>query len=49
MRQRHRLGGAFVALAQDVGGSNSSGLHDAFGGGNIVPLAAFYDANGQGP
>jgi hypothetical protein len=20
-----------------------------FGGGNVLPLAAFYDANGQGP
>ncbi len=47
MPNRHRLNGAFVALAQDVGGANKSGLHDALGGGNSMPLTAFYDANGK--
>jgi len=47
MPNRHHLNGAFVALAQDVGGANKSGLHDALGGGNSMPLTAFYDTNGK--
>lgn len=47
MPERHQLKGAFAALAQDVGGANRSGLHDALGGGNSMPLTAFYDAQGQ--
>ena len=47
MPERHRLAGAFAALAQDVGGANRSGLHDALGGGNSMPLTAFYDASGK--
>lgn len=46
MPRRHHLLGSFAALAQDVGGSNGSGLHDALGGGNTMPLTAFYDSNG---
>ncbi|GAC1611485.1 MAG: hypothetical protein NVS3B26_24820 [Mycobacteriales bacterium] len=46
MPNRHHLVGAFTALAQDVSGANGSGLHDALGGGNSMPLTAFYDANG---
>ncbi|MEP7021432.1 MAG: TlpA disulfide reductase family protein [Pseudonocardiales bacterium] len=47
MPRRHHLLGSFAALAQDVGGSNGSGLHDALGGGNTMPLTAFYDSNGK--
>jgi thiol-disulfide isomerase/thioredoxin len=47
MPNRHHLPGAFSALARDVGGANNSGLHDALGGGNAMPLTAFYDANGK--
>ena len=46
MPDRHHLVGSFAALAQDVAGANGSGLHDALGGGNSMPLTAFYDANG---
>lgn len=46
MPDRHHLKGSFAALAQDVAGANGSGLHDALGGGNSMPLTAFYDANG---
>ena len=46
MPERHHLLGSFAALARDVGGANGSGLHDALGGGNTMPLTAFYDANG---
>jgi len=46
MPDRHHLKGSFTALAQDVAGANGSGLHDALGGGNSMPLTAFYDANG---
>ncbi|GAC1608271.1 MAG: hypothetical protein NVS3B26_04500 [Mycobacteriales bacterium] len=46
MPNRHHLVGSFAALAQDVAGANGSGLHDALGGGNSMPLTAFYDANG---
>ncbi len=46
MPDRHHLTGSFTALAQDVAGANGSGLHDALGGGNSMPLTAFYDANG---
>lgn len=34
-------------LAKDVDGAQGSGLHDALGGGNSMPLTAFYDANGK--
>lgn len=47
MPNRHHLVGAFAALAHDEGGANGSGLHDALGGGNTMPLTAFYDANGK--
>ncbi len=46
MPNRHHLVGSFAALAHDVAGANGSGLHDALGGGNSMPLTAFYDANG---
>ncbi len=46
MPKRHGLVGSFAALAQDVGGANGSGLHDELGGGNSMPLTAFYDSTG---
>jgi cytochrome c biogenesis protein CcmG, thiol:disulfide interchange protein DsbE len=39
------LAGAFAALARDAG-SNGNGLHVALGGGNTMPLTAFYGAEG---
>lgn len=40
------LADAFAALARDVG-PNGNGLHAALGGGNTMPLTAFYGANGR--
>jgi cytochrome c biogenesis protein CcmG, thiol:disulfide interchange protein DsbE len=40
------LAGAFAALARDVG-SNGNGLHAALGGGNTMPMTAFYAADGR--
>jgi len=40
------LSGAFAALARDVG-RDGGGLHAALGGGNTMPLTAFYDADGR--
>jgi thiol-disulfide isomerase/thioredoxin len=40
------LPGAFAALARDVG-PDGNGLHAALGGGNTMPLTAFYGANGR--
>ncbi|MGI8697753.1 MAG: hypothetical protein ACR2J0_01210, partial [Mycobacteriales bacterium] len=45
MPNRHHI--TWWPLAKDVGGSNGSGLHDALGGGNSMPLTAFYDASGR--
>jgi cytochrome c biogenesis protein CcmG/thiol:disulfide interchange protein DsbE len=42
----HQYGLAGWPLARDVGGANSSGLHDALGGQGM-PLTAFYDAGGR--
>jgi thiol-disulfide isomerase/thioredoxin len=44
--QRYHLDEAFAALASDVGGAKQDGLHAALGGGNRMPLTAFYDATG---
>jgi cytochrome c biogenesis protein CcmG/thiol:disulfide interchange protein DsbE len=41
-----RLAGAFAALASDVG-PNGNDLHAALGGGNTMPMTAFYDADGS--
>jgi thiol-disulfide isomerase/thioredoxin len=40
------LAGAFTALASDVG-PNGNDLHAALGGGNTMPMTAFYGANGR--
>jgi cytochrome c biogenesis protein CcmG/thiol:disulfide interchange protein DsbE len=45
MPTRHGI--TWWPLARDVGGSNGSGLHQALGGGNSMPLTAFYDADGR--
>ena len=43
---RFHLAGAFTALARDVGPDGNS-LHAALGGGNTMPLTAFYGADGR--
>jgi cytochrome c biogenesis protein CcmG, thiol:disulfide interchange protein DsbE len=40
------LAGAFAALSRDAG-PNGNGLHAALGGGNTMPLTAFYGADGR--
>jgi cytochrome c biogenesis protein CcmG/thiol:disulfide interchange protein DsbE len=40
------LAGSFAALARDVG-PDGNGLHAALGGGNTMPLTAFYGADGK--
>ena len=40
------LSGAFAALARDVG-PGGGGLHAALGGGNTMPLTAFYGVGGR--
>lgn len=45
MPTRHGI--TWWPLARDIGGSNGSGLHQALGGGNSMPLTAFYDADGR--
>jgi thiol-disulfide isomerase/thioredoxin len=44
MPNRHHI--TWWPLARDVGGAHGSGLHDALGGGNSMPLTAFYDPTG---
>jgi thiol-disulfide isomerase/thioredoxin len=44
MPKRHGI--TWWPLARDVAGSNRSGLHDALGGGNAMPLTAFYSPQG---
>ena len=43
---RFHLAGSFTALARDVG-PNGNDLHAALGGGNTMPLTAFYSASGR--
>jgi thiol-disulfide isomerase/thioredoxin len=45
MPRRHHI--TWWPLARDVKGSQHSGLHDALGGGNSMPLTAFYDQHGK--
>jgi len=40
------LAGSFAALARDVG-PDGNDLHAALGGGNTMPLTAFYGADGK--
>ena len=47
MADQYGLARAGATVLKDVGGANSSGLHDALGGGNNMPLTAFYDAQGH--
>lgn len=44
--RRYHLDQAFAALASDIGGSKRDGLHAALGGGNRMPLTAFFDETG---
>jgi thiol-disulfide isomerase/thioredoxin len=45
MPRRHHI--TWWPLTRDVGGAHDSGLHDALGGGNAMPITAFYDASGR--
>ncbi len=45
MPERHGI--TWWPLARDVEGSQNSGLHDALGGGNRMPMTAYYNAEGQ--
>ena len=47
MADQFGLGRAGAIVAKDVGGAQSSGLHDALGGGNNMPVTAFYDNTGH--
>ena len=47
MAHQYRLEKLSVELARDIGGSDKSGLHDALGGGNGMPITAFYSADGR--
>ena len=47
MAQQFGLGQAGTVVLSDVGGAQNSGLHDALGGGNNMPVSAFYSASGQ--
>lgn len=45
MPKRHNI--TWWPLARDIRGGNGSGLHDSLGGGNDMPLTAFYDSQGK--
>jgi cytochrome c biogenesis protein CcmG/thiol:disulfide interchange protein DsbE len=45
MPRRHHI--LWWPLARDIRGAQKSGLHDELGGGNSMPLTAFYDKNGK--
>jgi thiol-disulfide isomerase/thioredoxin len=47
MAQQFGLSRAGAIVLADVGGAQNSGLHDALGGGNNMPVSAFYGASGQ--
>lgn len=47
MAQQFGLAGAGAIVLADVGGAQNSGLHDALGGGNNMPVSAFYSASGR--
>ena len=46
MARQYGLSAAGFVLATDVGGSQGTGLHDAYGAPGM-PFTAFYDANGR--
>jgi thiol-disulfide isomerase/thioredoxin len=47
MAKQFGLAQAGALVLRDVGGGNSSGLHDALGGGNGMPITAFYGETGR--
>ena len=47
MATQYRLAGAGALVLKDVGGGDNSGLHDALGGGNGMPITAFYGQTGH--
>ena len=47
MAQQFGLAAAGALVLSDVGGAQNSGLHDALGGGNNMPVSAFYSASGK--
>ena len=47
MAQQFGLVAAGAIVLSDVGGAQNSGLHDALGGGNNMPVSAFYSASGK--
>ena len=47
MAQQFGLARAGAIVLSDVAGAQSSGLHDALGGGNNMPVSAFYSSSGQ--
>lgn len=47
MARQFGLSQAGAIVLSDVGGGQSSGLHDALGGGNNMPVSAFYSASGK--
>ena len=47
MAHQFGLASAGAIVLSDVGGAQSSGLHDALGGGNNMPVSAFYSSSGQ--
>lgn len=46
MAQQYGLARAGAVVLSDVGGAQGSGLHDALGGGNEMPVTAFYSPTG---
>lgn len=47
MARQYGLAKAGAIVLADVGGAQNSGLHDALGGGNSMPVTAFYTSTGQ--
>ena len=47
MANQFGLSQAGEIILADVGGAQASGLHDALGGGNNMPVSAFYNSSGQ--
>jgi thiol-disulfide isomerase/thioredoxin len=47
MAKQFGLAQSGALVLRDVGGGNNSGLHDALGGGNGMPITAFYGETGR--